>query len=198
MNTLQFPLSLIFKITTLSNDFSAIDANGNTVAFVRQKLLRLIEEVQVFKNESRSDLIYTIRANKWIDFNATYIFTNKMGIEIGRIVRRGWTSLWKANYEIFNKNQQQDLVVHEENPWAKVMDSMLGELPIIGMLTGYFFHPSYIVTRSNGTPVVRLRKEVSFFGRKFTIDKLSEFINDEEERIVLGLMMMILLERQRG
>jgi uncharacterized protein YxjI len=56
MNSLNFPLNLTFKITTLSNDFTAQDANGNTVAYVRQKMLKLMEEVQVFNNESRSEL----------------------------------------------------------------------------------------------------------------------------------------------
>lgn len=198
MNSLNFPLNLTFKITTLSNDFTAQDANGNTVAYVRQKILKLLEEVQVFNNESRSELNYTIRANKWLDFSATYTFTDRMGYETGRIVRKGWASLWKANYEILDEKQQIDLVIHEENPWAKIFDSMLGELPLVGMLSGYLFHPSYIATRPDGTQVARLKKEPSFFGRKFTIDKLSQFEAGEEDRLLLGLMMLILLERQRG
>jgi len=48
-----------------------------------------MEEVQVFNNESRSELNYTIRANKWLDFSATYTFTDRMGYETGRIVRKG-------------------------------------------------------------------------------------------------------------
>ncbi len=198
MNSMQFPLHLTFKVTTLSNDFVATDANGNTVAYVRQKMLRLLEEVQVFSNENRSELNYTIRANRWLDFNSTYTFTNRMGYEVGRIVRKGWASLWKAHYEIFDEKQQSDLIIREENPWAKVFDNMLGEIPLLGVLSGYLFHPAYIVTRPNGTEVVRLTKQASFWGRKFTVDKLSSFEAGEEERIVLGLMMMILLERQRG
>lgn len=198
MNTLAFPLQLTFKISTLSNDFVAQDVNGNTVAYVRQKMLRLLEEVQVFNNESRSELNYTIKANRWLDFTATYTFSNKMGYEVGRIVRKGWASLWSAHYEILDEKQQPDLLVREENPWAKVFDSLLGEVPLLGVLTGYLFHPSYIITRPNGTQVVRLRKEPSFFGRRFTIDKLASFETGEEERILLGLMMLILLERQRG
>jgi uncharacterized protein YxjI len=195
---MQFPLQLTFKVTTLSNDFVATDANGNTVAYVRQKMLRLLEEVQVFSNENRSELNYTIRANRWLDFNSTYTFTNRMGYEVGRIVRKGWASLWKAHYEIFDEKQQSDLIIREENPWAKVFDNMLGEIPLLGVLSGYLFHPAYIVTRPNGTEVVRLTQQASFWGRKFTVDKLSSFEAGEEERIVLGLMMMILLERQRG
>jgi uncharacterized protein YxjI len=198
MNSIQFPVSLTFKIGTLSNDFIAQDAAGNTIVYVRQKLLKLIEEVQVFNNESRSELMYTIRANRWIDFTATYTFTDSKSYEIGRIVRKGWASLWKAHYDIYDEKQQLDMTVREENPWAKVFDSMLGEIPILGMLTGYLFHPSYIVTRPNGSPVVRLKKETSFFGRRFSIDKLDEFESGEEQRVLLGLMMMILLERQRG
>jgi len=198
MNSLQFPLSLTFKIGTFSNDFVAQDANGGTIAYVRQKMLKLIEEVQVYSDESRSELNYTIRANQWLDFSAAYIFTNRSGSEIGRIVRKGWASLWKAHYEIFDGNQQQDMIVREENPWVKVFDSMLSEVPLVGALTGYFFHPAYIVTRPDGTQTARLRKVASFFGRRFVIDKLDKFETGEEERILLGLMMLILLERKRG
>ncbi len=198
MNSNQFPLSLTFKISTFSNDFIAEDANGKTIAYVRQKMLKFIEEVQVYSNENRAELNYTIKANKWLDFSAVYTFTNSQSYEIGRLVRKGWASLWKAHYEIFDENQLQDLLIREENPWTKVLDSLLSEVPVLGILTGYLFHPAYIVTRPDGTPVVRLRKIASFFGRKFVIDKLSEFEKGEEERILLGLMMLILLERQRG
>lgn len=193
-----FPLKLTFKIGTISNDFVAQDASGNTVAYVRQKMLRLLDEIEVFADESRSDLRYTIRANKWLDFSATYTFTDRFGREIGRVSREGWASLWKSHYEIYDENQNRDFTIREENPWAKVLDGMLGEIPVLGMLTGYLFHPSYIVFRPDGTQIARLKKEPSFFGRYFTIDKLSEFETGEESRVLLSLMMMILLERQRG
>jgi uncharacterized protein YxjI len=198
MNLIQFPLQLTFNIGTFSNDFVAKDINGSTIAYVREKMLKLIDEVQVFADESRTQQNYTIKANQWLDFSASYQFTDYNGLGIGSIARKGWASLWKANYEIFDEQQQKDLFVNEENPLAKVFDSLLGEVPILGMLTGYFFHPAYSVSRPDGTIVARLVKESSFFGRKFTIEKLNNFEKGEEERILLGLMMMILLERRRG
>jgi len=92
----------------------------------------------------------------------------------------------------------KQLFVREENPWAKVFDALLGDVPILNLLTGYFFHPSYGIARPDGTKTARLRKVASFFGRRFVIDKLADFEKGEEERILLGLMMMILLERRRG
>ncbi|NUQ23621.1 MAG: hypothetical protein HUU34_06690 [Saprospiraceae bacterium] len=198
MQNLSFPLDFSFKISTLSNDFSAKDAKGQTVAYVRQKMLKLVDEITVYNDETKSIVQATIKANKWIDFSATYTFTNKMGKEIGRIARKGWASMWKAHYEIFDENQKPDLIVREENAWIKVGDALFSEIPIVGLLTGYLFNPSYIVKRPDGTEVVRLKKEPSFWGRRFSVNKLSEFEAGEEERILLGLMMMILLERRRG
>jgi len=198
MNNIQFPVSLNFKISTLSNDFTAKDANGNTIAYVKQKMFKFVEDVSVFNDESKSQTNYSIKANKWLDFSAAYNFTKSAGAEIGKVVRKGWASIWKARYEIYDENQQQDLLIAEENGWIKVLDALLTEIPFVGLLTGYFFNPSYIVTRPNGTQVVRLKKEASFFGRKFSITKLNEFESGEEERVILGLMMMILLERRRG
>ena len=45
---------------------------------------------------------------------------------------------------------------------------------------------------------MRLKKESSFTGRKFNVTQLKELYDGENEKIVLGLMMMILLERRRG
>ena len=195
---MQFPLNFTFKITTISNDFRVNDATGAEVAFVRQKLFKLKEEVQVFNDESRSQLNFTVKANKWLDFSASYVFYDNKQLELGRIVRRGWKSLWKSAYDIYDERQQQDFSVNEENPLVKVFDGLFGELPILGMFTGYFFNPTYLVTRPNGTAIARLSKVKSFFGRRFTVNKLAEFETGEENRLLLGLMMMILLERQRG
>ncbi len=198
MEKLQFPLQFTFKITTLSNDFTACDANGNTIAYIRQKMLKLKEEVQVFSDQSKSELNYTIRANKWLDFTANYAISNVNGQEIGSIARKGWNSIWKAHYEILNQNKQTEFVIREANPWAKIFDNMLGEIPFLGLLSGYLFHPAYIVYNSQNVQVVELKKLPSFWGRLFSVEKHQNINTAEEERIVLGLMMLILLERQRG
>ncbi len=161
-------------------------------------MFKLTEEVNVFTDESKKSPDFVIKANQWIDFSATYSFRDIHGNVIGSIARKGWSSLWKARYEIFNPQQQRDFTIAEENGWVKVMDSFLGEIPVLGFLTGYFFHPSYIVITSDGTPIIRLRKEPSFWGRKFSVNKLQAFPEEETERILLSLMMMILLERRRG
>ena len=198
MNEVKFPLKFIFNITTLSNDFSAIDANGKIIAYVRQKMFKLKEDITIYENEDRAKVNFKIKADRWIDFSAAYSFSDSSGKEIGKIARKGWASIWKAEYELVDQNQQIQYHIREENGWIKVLDSVLGEIPILGMLTGYLFNPTYKVTNTNDEIVIRLKKEASFFGRKFEIEKLKTTDNDDDQRIILGLMMMILLERRRG
>ena len=198
MQNIQFPLTLTFKISTFSNDFTVQDAQGRTINYVKQKLFKFIEEVNVFSDESQTEHLYTINANKWIDFSAAYNFTNQQGEQVGSVARKGWASLWKARYEIYDEQRNQDMLIQEDNGWVKVADGLLGEIPILGMFTGYVFNPSYTVTKPDGSEVAMLIKEKTFFGSKFTVHKTGELEGKETERVILGLMMMILLERRRG
>lgn len=198
MQNLQYPLFLKFKITTLASDFTITDRNENSLAYVRQKMFKLKEDVVVFNNESKSQENFRIRANQWIDFNASYAITDSFGKNLGKIARKGMRSIWKATYNIFDHNENQKYKVQEENAWVKVFDGMVGEIPIIGMFTGYFLNPSYIVHDNNGKEIYRLRKMPSFFGRKFQLDQLNDIADEEETLVVLSLMMMVLLERAKG
>lgn len=194
----NFPLEFEFKISSLVNDFIAKDASGRTIAYVRQKMFKFKEAISVYTNDSRTEVLYTIDADRVIDFNANYAFSDAGGKHLGRIGRRGAKSILKAHYEIFDTDSEIEFQIREENPWAKVFDALIGQLPVVSMFTGYFLNPKYIVTRPDGTQVARLSKEASFFGRRFSLTQLSTIEKGEDERLLLGLMMMSLLERSRG
>jgi len=161
-------------------------------------MFKLKDDIEVFQSEARIKLNYRIKADRWIDFSAAYSFTNDQGAKLGRVGRKGWTSLWKAHYEIFDEHDQLKFNINEENGWVKVMDGLLGQIPILGGLTGYFFNPKYLVTDVNGQKAARLTKQASFWGREFIVEKLSGLDGHDDDNIVLGLMMMVLLERRRG
>ncbi|MCP9237525.1 hypothetical protein [Lewinella sp. JB7] len=198
MQALHYPLTLTFRITTLANDFTATDAGGRVVAYVRQKMLRLKEDIQIYSDERRSQVLYNINADRWIDWSAAYQFTDARGTPFGKVARKGWRSVWRAEYEIIDQHDRPQYRIREENGWVKVMDSLLGQIPGVGLLSGYVFNPSYLVTDHRDREIARLTKEPSFFGRRFRIDKLGRTETDDDNRILLGLMMMILLERRRG
>ncbi len=194
----EFPMTFEFKIGSLANDFTAKDASGNTIAYVRQKMFKLKEAIKVYSDDTKTSLQYEINADRIIDFNASYEFTNSNGTVLGSVGRKGMKSIWKANYQIFDVNKTPEFSIIEENPWAKVGDVLLCEIPLLGLISGYVFNPKYGVLSTEGTTVARISKLPSFFGRKFKLEKLENFKEGDSERLMLGLMMMMLLERRRG
>ncbi len=199
LNNLNYPLDFKFKITTLASDFNITDKNGNYVAYVRQKMFKLKEDVIVFNDESKSKELFRIKANQWIDFNASYSLSEiATGRSFGRLARKGMRSIWKASYDILDANDQPKFKIQEDNGWVKVFDNMVGEIPVIGMFTGYFLNPSYTVTGMDGKAYFRLKKMPSFFGRRFQLDRLIDIDDEEESLVILSLLMMTLLERARG
>jgi hypothetical protein len=193
----QYPLQLTFKFWTLAPKISIVDKHGKSVFFVRQQLFRLKEVIDVFADSTLSEKLFTIKADRIIDFSARYNFTNSRGQTLGAVKRRGIRSLWKAHYEIF-EGTQVIFNIHEDNPWIKVMDSFFAEIPIVGMFTGMVFNPVYLVTRPNGNIVMRLEKIPSFWSRLYSIKQLNTLNTQEETLILLSQLMMILLERNRG
>lgn len=196
---LQYPLALTFKLLALASQATVTDAAGRTVLYTRQKLLKFREHVEIWTEASQATRLADIRANQIIDWSARYTATDADGAVIGSVGRRGWRSLWRAHYEVFNPGDQTpDFSIREENPGAKVLDSLLGEIPILGMFTGYFCHPSYLATRSDGRPVMRLTKQPAFFEGRFSIEKLGVLTPREELNLFLSFLMLVLLERSRG
>ena len=196
---LNYPLDFKFKISTLSSDFNITDRNGNYVAYVRQKMFKLKEDVVIFSDESRSKELFRIKADRWLDFNASYSIMNQFnGASFGRLARRGMRSFWKATYDVLDQNDQSKFQISEDNGWIKFFDNFIGEIPIIGMFTGYFLNPSYSVKDASGKVYFKLKKMPSMIGRRFQLDRLVDIPDEEESLIVLSLLMMVLLERSRG
>ncbi|MGK0189887.1 MAG: hypothetical protein ACI9R3_005706 [Verrucomicrobiales bacterium] len=195
---MNYPLQLSFKIMALASQIYVRDSSGSEICYVKQKMFKLKEAVQVFTNSDRSTELCEIKADSIIDFSATYNFINAQGSPFGAVRRKGMRSLWKAHYQI---TQDGDVAfeMNEENGWIKVIDGIIGDIPLIGFLSGYFFHPTYIATRaSDGSPVMRAKKVPAFWEGRFEIEKLTEINEAEELKLLMGFMMMLLLERRRG
>lgn len=195
---MNYPLDLSFKLLALASQIYIRDANGQLLGYVKQKLLKLKEDINVFADEQQTQHLFNIKADRVIDFSARYNFTAASGQPLGSIKRRGMRSIFRANYEIYDENDQQVLQIHEENGWIKVVDALLGELPIVGMFTGYFFNPAYVVSRMDNTPIARLQKQPAFFEGVFRLTPIAPLQGEEETRVLLSVLTMTLLERSRG
>jgi uncharacterized protein YxjI len=197
---MNYPIDFSFKLLAIASQIYIRDADGSLLGYVKQKLFKLKEDINVYADEnlSAAGILFNIKADRVLDFSAKYNFTDKHGVFLGSIKRKGMRSIFKANYEISDSHDTHVMTINEENGWIKVVDSLIGELPAVGMFTGYFFNPSYVVTRTSGVALARLKKQPAFFEGKFRWTKLGALNAEEEELVMLSLLTMCLLEQSRG
>ena len=199
LDGVQFPLRLSFRILTLAPRIDVTDATGRPVLHARQRLFKFREHVEIFTDATQTVRLAEIRADRVIDWSARYAFTDARGGAIGSMGRKGWRSLWRAHYEVFNPGDAvPDFVVQEENVMAKVMDGLLGQIPLLGILVVWLFHPRYGATRADGRPALRLVKQPAFWEGRFAVEQTGPVAPREVMNLVLSFLMMVLLERRRG
>lgn len=195
---MNFPLDLTFKLLALASQIYIRDASGNLLGYVKQKMFKLKEDINIFADENQTKLLYNIKAERMLDISARYNFTDAGGRFIGAIKRQGMRSIWKAHYEIFDANNQPVMHVNEENGWTKFFDALVGEVPVVGMFTGYVFNPAYILSRTDSTPIVIVKKQPAFFESKFQMISQTQISQNEETLVLLSSLMLTLMERRRG
>ena len=193
---MHYPLTLTFKTIALAPQISVTDADGNLIFYVKQQLFKLKEAVNVFADKEQTRLLFTIKADRVIDFSAQYHFRDAAETDLGSVKKRGMKSLWKAHFDIFD-GATKTMEVGEENPWVKLLDGVFSSIPVLGIFSGYVFHPAYLVSRQ-GNVAMRIQKQAAFFEGKFEITKTGELSAAEETLALLSLLMMALLEKSRG
>lgn len=194
---MQYPLGLHFKIISFGQRITALDANEQLLMFIKQKMFKLKEHIEVFADAERNQLIFQIKADRVIDFSANYHFTDGQGNDWGAVRRKGMRSLWSAHYDVMQEGQI-DMTISEESPFKKVLESLLGEIPLVGFVATYLLNPSYLVRRPDGTPLLRVIKKPAIFEGHFVVEKLNDMPEDDELRSLLAIITMVLLERRRG
>jgi hypothetical protein len=205
MATMQYPLNLRFKLLGLAPRIIVTDANGTERLFVNQKILNLREDIRIYNNSKKEQEVFRIKADRIIDFSATYRFADSnTSAPLGAIKRKGIRSLWRATYYSDNAAGQTDHHIKEDDPWVKVLDAFFSEIPVLGLFGGYLFHPSYTAYRGmertdESQPVMKLVKKSGFFEGLYGIELLNPSISQEEElQILLSLLLLVQLERRRG
>jgi uncharacterized protein YxjI len=194
----SYPLTLRFKILAVARQLSVRDSNQRLLMYVKQKAFKLKEAITVYEDEEQTRPLYQIAADRVIDFSATYNISDAAGGYVGAIRQKGMKSLWRSTYEIV-RGDEVVFTVREENPWAKVGNSLFEGIPVIGMLSGYVFHPSFLISASGRGDVLRARKEAAFLESVFSVQRLETPLPPEDERLLLiGMVTTVLLERRRG
>jgi len=196
---MNYPLTIRFKLAAISSQISVRDATDKELFYVKQKMFKLKENIQIFRDSSKQEQLFTIQADRVIDFSPKLTLTAANGAVLGSVKRNGRASIWKASYDI-ELGGQPVAHIKELNPWVKVLDALLSQLPFIGLFTGHILHPKYSVTSSQGTELAVLEKKPAFFEGVFALNDVGLRTLDETNQYYLTVLLMVttLMERNRG
>ena len=193
----SYPLDLSFKIFTIGTRVGVTDASGKPVAYVRKKKFKLREDVMVYRDEGQREALFRLKADRILDFGASYAVTAPDGRLLGHVRRQGVRSLWRSAYAIVDAGGKEVGGIREENPWVKVADGLLEAIPFGDALGGLFFNPAYRI-ELYGEKVLRLQKRRALLESRFSLEKLGDFGEEQENLLLASVVMMLLLERDRG
>lgn len=196
---MKFPLEVKFKTLAVAPQISVIDSAGELLLYVYQKAFTLKDSVTVYRDVEQTRPLYRMNADRILDISARYAIEQEGGGPLGVLQRHGMRSLWRAHYEL-ERGGAVMLTIREENAWVKVIDGVLSEIPFVGILSGYFFHPTYRVARADDEPaVLRVIKQPALFEGRYTIERPGAVLPEGDETLaVLAVLMMLLQERGRG
>jgi hypothetical protein len=195
---MQFPLKFSFKIFGFAPQIYVYDGTGAEVFYVKQKLFKLKEDISVFKSSAQADQVAQIKADSIMDFSACYHFYGDVG---GAVRRKGMRSIFKAEYHVLDEQDLHQLTITEDSALVKVADHILGGIPLIGFILSMMVNPSYTVHDLDNNAIFHIKKMPAFFEGKFEVHKGSGADTadaDTQQRSILAIMMMLLLERGRG
>lgn len=199
---MQFPITITAKILDISPQFYVRDANGELVLYVKQKLLAFREKVDIFSDQTMSAAVMRMRADRILDFNANYVIDDASGRNLGALRRAGVRSLWRASYQLHRNAAGTGLSpvgeISETNPWIKLIDGLVGEIPVVGWLTGWFLNPSYSLRTDNGQELLRIVKKPSLLERRFELALMAPLGEADQRLAVAASLMLVVLEGARG
>jgi uncharacterized protein YxjI len=193
-----YPLTLTFKFLTISSYIRVVDATGQLVSYAKQRAFRLKEDVTIYADEAQTRALYQIKANQIFDIGATYSISTADGRSLGALRQRGMRTLWSATYDILDDNGSALGLIHEQDPWVKVIDGLIGGIPFLGFVIQQWINPTYLIDGSDGTTLLRMRKRPSLIERRFLLEQESPLPSRLEPLALPAALMVVLLERGRG
>lgn len=188
---MKYPLELNYKNSGRQPLVSLADSSGNLIFVVDHRPSDPETAVIVFSDHQMKQPLYTISPDWILDFSAQYHFTDQNGRLLGSVRRNGERSMWRTRFEIMNGGPP-NLRIHEESPWAKMIDALIGEIPLVGAVIPRL---AYLVRGEDDTTLVRIEKRPAWLESKFTVEKRSGLKESEETRVLLSLLILVLSEQ---
>jgi len=139
------------KITLMVNRYEIIAPNeaggeGEVIAFAQQKRMSFKEKVTFYRDESRSEALFSFKARQGLDVRAEHDVFDSDGQAIGYFKKEFGASLirstWRLSYGAVNALGQ------ERRPWVAILRRIWELIPVVGEVwIPFIFHFDFVDQR---------------------------------------------------
>lgn len=120
---------------TLGRQYRIFDANGQLVAYCKQKMFKLKEDIRFYADESQKVELFRLAATKVLDWAGNFeVVDSATGHRLGVLRRKAWRSLVRDEWHVFDPWQQPWGVLKEDTGPMAILRRVLGVLGLEGLI----------------------------------------------------------------
>lgn len=121
-----------------------------------QKAFKLREDIRLYKDDTKTTELLTIKARQIIDFSAAYDVTDPTnGQFVGTVRRRGLKSMLRDTWEILDPNGKVICTVQEDRMWLAIIRRLIEYASLIPQ--------SYSFLLPNGQEICEAKQRFNLF-----------------------------------
>jgi uncharacterized protein YxjI len=175
------------QVLALTGRFRICDPRGTLVLFSEQRMFRLKEDIRLYRDESKTTELLRIQARQILDFSASYdVVDTAFQTPVGALRRRGWQSLMRDTWEIYDPAGQ---------PVGQIREDELSRALLRRFLVGSWLPQKYSA-QIGGREVAEFRQRFHLFRYDLELDFRSDPERSLDRR--LGLAAAVLLATIEG
>jgi uncharacterized protein YxjI len=175
------------QVLALTGVFRITDETGLVIAYSRQKMFRLREDIRVYTDESQGQELLHIQARQILDFSAAYdVYDCLEGRQVGALRRRGLRSIVRDQWEVLGPG---------EAPIGTLIEDSQGRALLRRLLLGSLLPQDYDLL-VNDRKVMDLKQRFHLFRYELDLDFSFDTARQLDHR--LGIAAGILLAAIEG
>ena len=183
---------LMQRLTLLINRYEYFlydnGQQGEKIAFVEQKRFAFREHITVWRNEHKSETLFSVRAEKILDAHGKFLVEDETWHLIGYCRKVFGSSLLRSTWEVHGANDQLLFVAKEQSPAIAIIRRVLQFVPDIGAFAN--FVPFNFVFEQNGQVVGSHHRVWGSLSDRYALE-ISGALNDCDRRLPLALGILL-------
>ena len=106
-----------------------ISAEGQPVAFVRQKRLAIKEDIRFFVDENETEELFRLKARALMEFGGRYDVTTPAGERIGVLEKVFGKSLLRSTWRVLDASEQELAIAKERSVPVAILRRLIDAVP---------------------------------------------------------------------